>query len=130
MGDLTQFIHTLARILAAIVLGGLLGVERELHGHGAGFRTHIMVSLGAAMFVMAGISVANVSPTDLTRVIQGVATGIGFLGAGTIIKLTDRLEVKGLTTASSIWLASAVGIATGLGRQTDVSEFSYQLATA
>lgn len=116
MGDLTQFVHTLARILLAIILGGLMGIERELHGHGAGFRTHIMVSLGAAMFVMAGISVANISPTDLTRVIQGVATGIGFLGAGTIIKLTDRLEVKGLTTASSIWLASAVGVATGLGQ--------------
>jgi len=116
MADLAQFLDVLTRMLVAIVLGGLLGAEREVHGRWAGFRTHMMVSMGAAMFVMAGTGIASLSSSDLTRVVQGIATGVGFLGAGTILKLSDKMEVKGLTTASSIWLAAAVGTATGLGQ--------------
>jgi len=111
-----ELAHIVAKIIIATILGGLVGAEREIHGHGAGFRTHMMVSMGTAMFVMGAMDITAATPGDLTRVVQGIATGIGFLGAGTILKLTDKLEVKGLTTASSIWLAAAVGTATGLGQ--------------
>jgi putative Mg2+ transporter-C (MgtC) family protein len=76
----------------------------------------MMVAMGSAMFVIAGTEIASSAPAELTRVIQGVATGIGFLGAGTILQLSDRMEIKGLTTASSVWTAAAVGTAAGLGQ--------------
>ncbi len=95
----------------AVILGALLGFERELRGRWAGLRTHVLVSMGAAMFVLAAMSISPGSGSDLTRVIQGITAGVGFIGAGTILKLTEQLEVKGLTTASSIWLAAAVGTA-------------------
>lgn len=100
-------------LVGAVILGGLVGLERELHGGWAGLRTHTMVSLAAAMFVRVGMDFPNASAADVSRIIQGIAAGIGFLGAGTILKLTDRLEIKGLTTAGSIWLAAAVGTACG-----------------
>jgi len=114
MGEFQQTLEVLLCLGAAALLGGAVGLERELRGRWAGLRTHMLVSMGAAMFVVAGLSVLPSSSSDLTRVIQGVAAGIGFIGAGTILKLTDRLEVKGLTTASSIWLAAAVGTAAGV----------------
>jgi putative Mg2+ transporter-C (MgtC) family protein len=104
------------RLFVAVVLGGALGVERQLHGRWAGVRTHMLVSLGAAIFTIAAIMTAPNDSNEVTRVIQGVAAGIGFLGAGTILKLSTELEVKGLTTASSIWLASALGTVAGLGQ--------------
>src|SRR5947209_13294342 len=73
----------------------------------------MLVAMAAAMFVVIGMDAADASSADLSRIIQGVAAGIGFIGAGTILKLTGRLEIKGLTTASSIWLAAAVGAACG-----------------
>ena len=86
-----------------------------MHGHWAGLRTHMMVSLGSAVFVFTGLALApQPSPDAIARVIQGIAAGIGFLGAGTILKLTDQKEVMGLTPASSIWLAAAVGTACAL----------------
>jgi putative Mg2+ transporter-C (MgtC) family protein len=106
-------LDAILRLGAASLLGGLMGVERQLSGHWAGMRTHMLVALGSAVFVIAGQR--NGPSGDASRVIQGIAAGIGFLGAGTILKLSDRLEVIGLTTASSIWLAAAVGTATGLG---------------
>jgi putative Mg2+ transporter-C (MgtC) family protein len=106
----------IVRLFVAASLGGLIGVERQLSGHWAGLRTHMMVALGAALFVSAGQRLAP--DGDATRVIQGIAAGIGFLGAGTILKLSDRLEVIGLTTASSIWLAAAVGTSAGLAMYT------------
>ena len=118
MAGLEQLSSILLRLLVATVLGGLLGAEREVHGRWAGFRTHMMVSMGAAMFIMLSMGITSLSSTDLTRVVQGVATGIGFLGAGTILKLSNKLEVRGLTTASSIWLAAAVGTAAGMGQYT------------
>lgn len=109
-------IDTVLRLLVGAALGGLIGVERQMGGHWAGLRTHMMVALGSAIFVIAG---QHVGPGgDSTRVIQGIAAGIGFLGAGTILKLSDRMEVIGLTTASSIWLAAAVGTSAGLGLYT------------
>ena len=116
------FWDDLARLGAATVLGGAIGLERELHGHWAGFRTHIMVAVGAAIFVIGGTAAHGQNIDGPSRVIQGVASGIGFLGAGTILKLSDKMQIKGLTTASSIWLAAALGIASGLAE--------YSLATA
>ncbi|MEZ6131276.1 MAG: MgtC/SapB family protein [Planctomycetaceae bacterium] len=103
------------RLLIAVVLGGVLGIERQIHGRWAGVRTHMMVSLGAAIFTIAAITTAPDDPNEVTRVIQGIAAGIGFLGAGTILKLSTEIEVKGLTTASSIWLAAALGTVAGMG---------------
>ncbi|MEZ6103854.1 MAG: MgtC/SapB family protein [Pirellulaceae bacterium] len=103
------------RLFVALLLGGLLGIERQFHGRWAGIRTHMMVSLGAAIFTIAALTAAPNDTNEVTRVIQGIAAGIGFLGAGTIIKLSTEVEVKGLTTASSVWMAAAVGTVAGLG---------------
>jgi putative Mg2+ transporter-C (MgtC) family protein len=98
------------RLVTAALLGGLLGAEREAVGKAAGLRTHMLVALGAALFVIAPAQ-AGLAAGDLGRIVQGVAAGIGFIGAGTILKLTDREEIKGLTTAAGIWLTAAIGIA-------------------
>jgi putative Mg2+ transporter-C (MgtC) family protein len=103
------------RLILAVVLGAIPGWQRELTGQAAGLRTHMMVSLGAAVFVMAAVE-AGASVGDTTRVIQGLATGIGFVGAGAILKSKQDHEVRGLTTASSIWLTAGLGTAVGLGR--------------
>jgi putative Mg2+ transporter-C (MgtC) family protein len=108
------FWDDVARIGGAALLGGLLGLEREWKGHWAGLRTHMMVSIGCAIFVIGGLDVAGDHRESVTRVIQGITAGIGFLGAGTILKLDRRQEIKGLTTASSIWLAAALGTIAGL----------------
>jgi putative Mg2+ transporter-C (MgtC) family protein len=120
--DWPAFWDDLARIGAATVLGGALGLEREWHGHWAGLRTHMMVAIGSAIFIIAGTAAAGQGVDGPSRVIQGVAAGIGFLGAGTILKLGEKMEIKGLTTASSIWLAAALGITAGMAE--------YALATA
>jgi putative Mg2+ transporter-C (MgtC) family protein len=99
-----------ARLGLAALLGALIGIQRERVHSAAGLRTHILVGIGAALFVLAGGDHAAVS-----RVIQGVIAGIGFLGAGTILKIGERVEVLGLTTAASIWVTAAVGVAAGLG---------------
>jgi putative Mg2+ transporter-C (MgtC) family protein len=104
------------RLLLAAALGGILGYERERHGKAAGVRTHMLVALGAALFVLVPEQ-AGANPADVTRVIQGVITGIGFLGAGSIIKGRDEDDVKGLTTAAGIWLTAAIGVACGIGRE-------------
>jgi len=110
------------RILIAIMLGGLIGMERTLHGRAAGFRTHALVCLGSALLMMAAVfqgrwmTVADAIGTitsDPTRTAQGIMTGIGFLGAGVIFK--EGLTVRGLTTAASIWVTAAIGIAVGIG---------------
>ncbi len=103
------------RALMAALLGGVVGFERARTGKEAGLRTHMLVSLGAALFVMAALDV-GVEPGDVSRVIQGVAAGVGFLGAGAILKLSDRREIRGLTTAAGIWMTAATGLAVGLGR--------------
>jgi putative Mg2+ transporter-C (MgtC) family protein len=102
------------RLLLAAVLGGAIGYEREKKERSGGLKTHILVSVGSALFVMAPLY-AGVSQADNTRVVQGVVSGIGFLGAGAILKLQRDMRVEGLTTAASIWLTSAIGVAAGLG---------------
>ena len=113
--DLGEFTRVLVRLLVAMVLGGLLGLEREIRGTSAGLRTHMLVALGAALFVLVPLQ-AGMEVADMSRVLQGVIAGIGFLGAGAILKDNNR-EIHGLTTAASIWLTAAIGIAAGMGRE-------------
>jgi putative Mg2+ transporter-C (MgtC) family protein len=108
------FWDDLTRLGAAALLGGAIGLEREWKGHWAGLRTHMMVAVGCAIFVIAGVSLAKNEGEAVSRIIQGIASGIGFLGAGTILKLDQKQQIKGLTTASSIWLSAALGTAAGL----------------
>lgn len=112
------------RLVAAMVLGGLVGLERQRRGRSAGLRTNILVCLGSAGVVVAfqklsrdlGLDAESVVRFDPARAAAGVITGIGFLGAGTIVKSKDF--VRGLTTAASIWVVSAVGVTVGLGHFT------------
>ena len=114
--DAAQVTRILLRLTLAAVLGGLLGIEREQKGKAAGVRTHMLVAMGAALFVLLSQQ-AGMPPSDLSRVIQGVIAGIGFLGAGTILKGDDEDKVRGLTTAAGIWLTAAIGVAAGMGHE-------------
>lgn len=111
-----QVVRIIVRLLLAAFLGGLLGFEREQMGKEAGVRTHMLVALGAALFVLIPQQSGMTIP-DLSRVIQGVVAGIGFLGAGAILKQSDQGHIKGLTTAAGIWLTAAIGMAAGMGRE-------------
>ena len=113
--DGAQVARVVIRVIAAALLGALLGWERERAGKPAGLRTHMLVALGAALFVLFPAE-AGMAIGDLSRVIQGVATGIGFIGAGTILKRAEAEQVEGLTTAASIWLTGAIGMAVGAGQ--------------
>lgn len=114
--DAGQIARVVVRLGLAAVLGGLLGFERGQHGKAAGMRTHMLVALGAAFFVLTSQQV-GMPTADMSRVVQGVVTGIGFIGAGAILKLSEQGQVRGLTTAASIWMAAAIGMAAGLGRE-------------
>ena len=107
-----QAVQLALRLLIAAVLGGLIGRDRERSGKAAGVRTHLLVAVGAAAFV-AVPQQAGASPADVTRVIQGLVAGIGFLGAGCIWKDDTEGRVEGLTTAAGLWLTAAVGAAAG-----------------
>jgi putative Mg2+ transporter-C (MgtC) family protein len=113
--DAAQMARVVVRLVVAAVLGAILGAERERRHKAAGLRTHMLVALGSALFVMFPAE-AGMQMEDLSRVIQGVATGIGFIGAGTILKRADVEEVQGLTTAASVWLTAAIGLAVGGGQ--------------
>jgi putative Mg2+ transporter-C (MgtC) family protein len=113
--DLQGVIRITVRLVLAATLGGLLGYQREQIGKAAGLRTHMIVAMGAAFFALAP-SEAGMAAADISRVIQGIITGIGFLGAGAILKQSEQGHVKGLTTAAGIWLTAAVGIAVGIGQ--------------
>lgn len=115
--DLTEATVICIRLVVAAVLGGLIGYDRERRGKAAGLRTHMMVSLGAALFIMVPTR-SGMELADASRVLQGIIAGIGFLGAGAILKQNQYGDIKGLTTASSIWVAAAVGVAAGMGRET------------
>jgi len=121
--DLTDSFHIdlTLHLLAALVAGGLIGLERNYHGRPAGFRTHALVCLASSMLMQLTIYQSTWFPTldgeavrlDPTRMAQGVMTGIGFLGAGVIFK--EGLSVRGLTTAASIWITAGIGILAGAG---------------
>ena len=118
--DLHGLLHistqtVLLRILLAIILGGMVGFERTYKGHSAGFRTHILVCLSATLIMMTGQYVFEVTGTgDAARLGAQVVNGIGFLGAGTIM-VTGAHQIKGLTTAATLWSAAALGLAIGFG---------------
>ncbi|BDB26519.1 Mg(2+) transporter [Cupriavidus sp. TA19] len=115
--DAGEATRILVRLTVAVVLGGLIGYEREASGKAAGLRTHMLVALGSALFVLVPLQ-AGVPLADISRVLQGLTAGIGFLGAGAILKQNSEADIKGLTTAASIWMVAAIGVAAGLGRDT------------
>ncbi len=104
----------LVRVIAATVLGAIVGIEREKAGKPAGLRTHMLVSLGTAVVVLA-CHASGMKEDALSRVIQGIVTGIGFIGAGSILKISEQRDIKGLTTAAGLWMTAAIGVAVGLG---------------
>ncbi len=110
-----QIVPTAVRLAFAALLGGLLGYQRTAAGKSAGLRTHMLVTAGSALFILIS-RLEDMPNSEMGRVIQGIITGIGFLGGGAILKLKDDQEIHGLTTAAGIWLASAIGIAVGYGR--------------
>ena len=113
--DGRQALSIALRLLTAMLLGGIVGSQREKVGKPAGLRTHMLVAMGAALFVLVP-SRSGLDLDGLSRVIQGVATGIGFIGAGAILKRSDQGEIEGLTTAAGLWLTAAAGVAAGLGQ--------------
>lgn len=102
------------RLVVAAVLGGILGYERERKGRSAGVRTHMLVAVGAALFVIGPLQ-SGMEIADLSRVLQGIVQGIGFLGAGAIMVRAARRQVEGLTTAANIWATAGIGVIAGLG---------------
>jgi len=112
--DGRQLAHVVIRLVAAAVLGAVVGWERKSVGKSAGLRTHMLVSLGSALFVVA-CEGSGMSSDGISRVVQGLTTGIGFIGGGAILKLASEREIHGLTTAAGIWMTAAIGVTVGLG---------------
>ena len=112
--DSKQLARVIIRLVAATLFGAIVGIQRESTRKPAGLRTHILVSLATAAFVISCSSL-GMSLDGLSRVIQGIVTGIGFIGAGSILKLGEQHEIRGLTTAASVWMTAAIGVTVGLG---------------
>jgi putative Mg2+ transporter-C (MgtC) family protein len=117
-----EYVQITANLVLALGAGGIIGLERSHHGRPAGFRTHSLVCLASALLMLVTVNYAKfaglaalegTAPIDPTRMAQGIMTGIGFLGAGVIIK--EGMSVRGLTTAASIWITAAIGVLVGLG---------------
>jgi len=104
-----------ARLLAAALAGAILGINRDLRHKPAGLRTHALVSLGSAVACLIAVSTGSADANNLSRVVQGLVTGVGFIGAGVIVHHDAQQRATGLTTAASIWIAAAVGAASGSG---------------
>jgi putative Mg2+ transporter-C (MgtC) family protein len=104
-----------ARLLCALFIGAFVGMQRELTHKPAGLRTHMLVALGTSLVIVMSVE-AHMSSSDVSRIIQGLVTGIGFLGGGAILKLTAEHEIHGLTTAAGIWTTAAASAAAGLGQ--------------
>lgn len=100
-------------LVLSLVVGALVGLEREIHGHPAGLRTHMLVCLGSTLFTLVSVDVARSSGADPGRIAAQIVTGIGFLGAGAIVR--EGATIRGLTTAASIWTTAAIGLAIGAG---------------
>jgi putative Mg2+ transporter-C (MgtC) family protein len=109
-----QAAQILLRMIAAVLFGFLVGLQREKAGKPAGVRTHMLVSLGTSLVVLACAGMGMQFDAQ-SRVIQGIVTGIGFIGAGSILKLSEERDIQGLTTAAGLWLTAAIGIACGVG---------------
>jgi len=111
----THAVRIVLRLFVALVVGGLVGIQRELTHKPAGLRTHMLLALGTALLIVI-VDESGSSKSDMSRVVQGLVTGIGFLGGGAILKLTAEHEIHGLTTAAGLWLTSAASIAAGVGQ--------------
>jgi putative Mg2+ transporter-C (MgtC) family protein len=114
--DVESFTRVTVRMSVALLLGAVIGWDRERRDAEAGLRTHMLVALGAALFILIPAEM-GVSGDSLSRVAAGVVSGIGFLGAGAVLKDNSEGRIHGLTTAASIWATAAVGVAAGMGRE-------------
>jgi len=112
---LSPWLETILRFLLAVALGAGIGFQRERAGKTAGVRTHILVSSGAALFTLVSIYGFSDAVVDISRVAAGVVVGVGFIGAGVILRGQHEEEVAGLTTAATIWITAAIGLAAGAG---------------
>jgi putative Mg2+ transporter-C (MgtC) family protein len=112
--DAATITRIIIRLALAALLGGILGYERELKRRSAGVRTHMLVAVGAALFVIGPMQ-SGMPIEDMSRVLQGIVQGIGFLGAGAIIVRAKQQMVEGLTTAANIWATAGIGVIAGLG---------------
>ncbi|NLA63948.1 MAG: MgtC/SapB family protein [Bacteroidales bacterium] len=101
------------RLLAAIIAGGVIGLERQRSNKSAGIRTNTLVAMGACMFVLVGVSISELDGTDPSRIISQIITGVGFLGAGVILQ--HKGSIRGLTTAATVWCSAALGVLGGMG---------------
>lgn len=114
-----EFYEIVVRLTVATLIGAALGLNREIRGKPAGLRTHALVALGTALVTLTGIALAGhdgeFDSNSVSRVIQGVVAGIGFLGGGTILKSDSGEQISGLTTAASLWVVACLGIACGVG---------------
>jgi putative Mg2+ transporter-C (MgtC) family protein len=115
-GNLRELTRVVTRLLVASVLGACIGWEREQSGAVAGLRTHMLVALGVALMIVASQQ-SGIAPADLSRVLQGIFAGVGFVGAAAIIRPHNDNTVRGVTTAASIWATAAIAAAAGLGRE-------------
>ncbi|HET6827672.1 MAG TPA: MgtC/SapB family protein [Ramlibacter sp.] len=116
LAEVRQLTQLALRMVIAALLGGLLGLERELRGKSAGIRTHMLLAMGAAVFVLVPLQ-AGMEQEALSRVIQGLLAGVGLLCAGSILKSTGDDQIYGLTTAAGLWMTTAIGVAAGMGRE-------------
>jgi putative Mg2+ transporter-C (MgtC) family protein len=116
LADVAGLTRVTSRLLLALLLGAMIGWERERQESAAGLRTHMLVALGTALFVLVPQQ-AGMPLGELSRVLQGIVAGIGFLGAGAVLKLGQLRQIRGLTTAASIWATAAIGATVGLGRE-------------
>lgn len=114
LSDITQITKVTLRLITASILGGLLGYEREMKGKSAGLRTHMLVALGSALFIIVPQQ-AGAAPEDVSRILQGLIAGVGFLGAGAIMIGQQKENETGLTTAASVWITAAIGVTVGMG---------------
>ena len=113
--NLNPWLEMILRFLLAVALGAGIGYQRERAGKAAGVRTHVLVSSGAALFTLVSIYGFSGAAVDISRVAAGVVVGIGFIGAGVILRGQREEEVAGLTTAATIWITAAIGLAAGAG---------------
>jgi putative Mg2+ transporter-C (MgtC) family protein len=112
--DLTTMTRIVLRLVLAAVLGGVIGYERERKASSAGVRTHMLVAVGAALFVIGPLQ-SGMEISDISRVLQGIVQGVGFLGAGAILVRAGQQKIRGLTTAANIWVTVGIGVVVGLG---------------
>lgn len=108
-------LEIIGRLVMAMLCGAAIGINRERQGKPAGLRTHALVALGGALFTVVALLLSGNDASATSRILQGITAGIGFIGAGVIMRRPETQDVQGLTTAAAIWLVSAIGVAIGAG---------------